>query len=103
MVTKTIQITGIIATSGRYNRIQFEIVNDDGTTTPVVYPSGRRDNDSDSLAVDSSVYSLAQAIYFSGATAKDRKATATLYLDSRCCCCCTKLHVEGIYTLGPVS
>jgi len=102
MVTRKIQITGIIASSGRYNRIQFEVFDKEGKAVEVVYPCGRRETDCDSLAVDSGVFTLAQAIFFATTTAADRVASAQLYLNNQCCCC-TKLHVEGIYSLAPIS
>lgn len=101
MLNKKIKITGLIASARRYNRLTFEIVNDDGTTTQVVYPRSRNGGDEESLAVEEGIFSLAQSIYYSAASADARIAQAQLYVNNQCCCC-TKVHVEGIMTLAPV-
>lgn len=99
MTTKKIRITGLVASARRYNRLRFEIVEDDKSTTQVVYPR-TRDGD-DSLAVENGIFEVAQAIYFTAASPDQRLAMADLYLNNQCCCC-TKAHVEGILTLSPV-
>jgi hypothetical protein len=102
MLNTKIKITGLVASSGRFNRLTFEIVNDDGTTSQVVYPRSRANNDGDpSLAVEDGIFALAQAIYYSAASPDARLAQARLYVSNQCCCC-TKVHVEGIMTLSPV-
>ena len=95
-----IKITGIIATASRYNRIQFELVGDDGKLSPIVYPASRGGDDEDSLAVESSVFQLAQAIYLAST---ERFAMAQLYLDNRCCPCSGRVVVEGVSKLSPAS
>lgn len=101
MITKKIQITGLIASARRYNRLQFEIVEDSGDTTAVVYPRSRNGDEDDSLAVEDGIFSLATSIFYSTTTATDRVAMAKLYTNPQCCCC-TKVHVEGILSLTPV-
>ena len=99
MTTKKIKITGLVASARRYNRLRFEIVEDDGSTTQVVYPR-TRDGD-DSLAVENGIFTVAQAIYFSASSPDQRLAMAELYVNNQCCCC-TKTHVEGVLALSPV-
>jgi hypothetical protein len=100
MINKTIRITRLIAAAGRGNhRLSFELVNDDGTTTPVVYSSRGNGDDEDSLVVDQGIFSLAQSIYYTASSPDARVAQAQLYVKSQCCCC-AKVHVEGINTLS---
>jgi len=103
MITRQIQITNVIATAGRYNRIQFNVLEDDGKsgkkTVTVLYPQGRRGEDDDSLAVDSSVFQMASTIYYATTDASKRVATAQLHVDNRCGCSCDKVAVDGIYSL----
>lgn len=96
MALRTIHITEIIATADRNNRIKFEVIGDN-KTIQVSYPSGRRAEDDTSLAVDGSIFALAQALYLDDP--ESNRATANLYLGSRCCCCDT-LPVDGIYSLA---
>ncbi|MCA9656591.1 MAG: hypothetical protein KC501_42195 [Myxococcales bacterium] len=100
MSTKTIRITGITAQARGYNRLTFEIIDDKGNVVPVVFPRDR--NGDDSLQVEKSIFSVAQAIYFSTTKPEERVATAELYVNNQCCCC-TKVHVEGISSLSPVA
>lgn len=107
MQTKQIKITSVIATSGRYNRIQLDVLEDDGNGgtkwIPVRYPQGRRGEDDDSLAVESSVFAMATSIYYSTTDPDKRVGRAQLYVDNRCCCGCSKLPVDGIYSLEPLA
>lgn len=103
MAFHRILLTGIIASARRFNRIEFEIVEDDGTLTPVIYPRSRRGEDDQSLAVEDSIFQTAVAIYFGAQVPEQRLAIAELYLGK------TKeseegtLPVEGIKSLAPVS
>lgn len=101
-----IKITSVIATSGRYNRIKLEVLDDGGSGgtkwIPVRYPQGRRGEDDESLAVENSVFELAMSIYYSTTKPDERVAMAQLYVDNRCCCGCSKVPVDGIYSLEPL-
>ncbi|MEX1364847.1 MAG: hypothetical protein AB1Z98_17095 [Nannocystaceae bacterium] len=97
MKTATIEITGVIATSGRYNRIQFDVLDSKGNKLTVIYPQSRRGEDDDSLAVDASVFQVAMMIF----ATDSKQGVAQLYVNRACCCCSdTKIAVEGIYSLA---
>lgn len=91
----TIEITHLIASARRFNRIRFDVLQADGSRLEVVYPRNRNGEDDNSLAVEDSVFSLAQWLFTSG----NRRAVAELYLGKEQPP--GKIAVEGIRTLQP--